>query len=275
MKLLLEHELPGRAHRAALTLLEMMVAVTLLAVIMIGLLAVFNQTQKALHIVSSQTDVFENARGAIQIIGRDLAEATLYDDTNVTAVSIFSFPSPVPGGVLPLPSGTNQILDFTEAFWLTRANDDWRGIGYFVLDDPVLRANNGVGTLYRFTGQVRRDFVPGLLSEFFKTSPTNTHRVSDGVVHFSMQAVFVTNNAVATNFIRASSLEFSTKLPAFVDVELGVLEPDTLKQYQALRDIDLPAAKRFLVNHAGNIHFFRERVPIRNFINPHRAHEVP
>jgi hypothetical protein len=35
------------------------------------------------------------------------------------------------------------------------------------------------------------------------------------------------------------------------------------------------AAQRFLTNQVGRIHFFRERVPIRNFINPYRANEVP
>ena len=30
----------------------------------------------------------------------------------------------------------------------------------------------------------------------------------------------------------------------------------------------------FLRAHSGQIHFFRERVPIRNFVNPHRANEV-
>ena len=36
-----------------------------------------------------------------------------------------------------------------ETFWLTRANDDWQGIGYYVGDDPAVRGNVGVGTLYR------------------------------------------------------------------------------------------------------------------------------
>ena len=252
-----------------------MVSMTLLALIMVGLLTMFNQTQKALHLVNAQTDVFENARGAIQIITRDLAETTVFGGTNV-AIYASSFPSPVPGGVLPLFSGNNQFVDFTEAFWLTRANDEWRGIGYLVLDDSVLRTNYGVGTLYRFTGQVREESAPDLFTEFTsRTSPTNTHRISDGIVHFSMQAVYVTNNNVTTNFGRASSFLFSNVLPAFIDVELGVLEPATLKQFQALSAGDFAAGTNFLARHAGNIHFFRERVPLRNFINPHRAHEVP
>ncbi len=70
-------------RRAALTLLEMMVAVTLLALIMIGLLAMFQQVQKALQVANAQTDVFENARGAIQLITRDLTEMRAFGETNV------------------------------------------------------------------------------------------------------------------------------------------------------------------------------------------------
>src|SRR4051794_13540551 len=84
----------GRRH-SALTLLEMMVAVTLLAVIMIGLLAMFQGVTRALQVAHARTDVFENARGAIQLIARDLTEMTLHPDTNVVGSYAHSFPSPV------------------------------------------------------------------------------------------------------------------------------------------------------------------------------------
>ena len=256
----------------ALTLLEMMVAVTLLAVIMIGLLAMFNQTQKALHIANAQTDVLENARGAIQLISRDLTEMTLYPDTNVFSSFANSWPSPI--DPLPLPAG-NVPVDFSDAFWLTRMNQDWQGVGYFVVDDLVSRTNSGVGTLYRFSGNVREAFVPQLFKAFTRVQPTNTHRVSDGIVHFTLSAVFITNSTSYTNFVRTNTFWRGDVLPAFVDVELGVLEPQTLKQFQALKDLSIPVAKDFLRDHAAQIHFFRQRVPIRNFINPHRENEVP
>jgi hypothetical protein len=263
----------GRSRKSlALTLLEMMVAITLLAVIMIGLLAMFNQTQKALHIANAQTDVFESARGAIQIISRDLTEMTLYPDTNVFSSFANAWPSPIDR--LPLPGGDVPV-DFSDAFWLTRMNDNWQGVGYFVLDDIVNRTNYGVGTLYRFSGNVREPFVPQLFKAFTRVQPTNTHRVSDGIVHFTLEAVFITNSLSWTNFVRTNTFWRGDVLPAFVDVELGVLEPQTLKQFQALKDFDVGTAQRFLTNHAAQIHFFRERVPIRNFINPHRSNEVP
>lgn len=267
----------GSAGHHALTLLEMMVSVTLLAVIMIGLLAMFSHTQKALHVAATQTDVFENARGAIQLVSRDLSEMTAYEETNIAHASFKRYYSPVtPDGTpLVLPSGTNQYLFFNEAFWLARINDDWQGIGYYIADEPT-RGSTGVGTLYRFSALGRRDAMPGQRTEFFQPSPTNSHRVSEGVVHFSLEAVYVSTNTANAEqeFFRASNIDFSEdELPAFVDVEIGVLEPNTVKQFYALTNNPV-AAQNFLRQHEGKIHFFRERVPIRNFINPYRANEV-
>jgi hypothetical protein len=94
-----------------------------------------------------------------------------------------------------------------------------------------------------------------------------------------MWAVYATNTGSAANiildYVRTKDFSFSNDLPAFVDVEVGVLEPTYLKQFQSLSDFDTNAAQNFLVSHAGKVHFFRERVPIRNFINPYRSNEVP
>jgi len=265
------------ARRCALTLLEMMVAITLLAVIMVGLVAMFNQTQKALHVANAQTDIFENMRAAIQMIGRDLTEMAAFDDINVTNAYAFPVPSPIPGGVITVPSSppTDIPLDFDETFWLTRVNDTWQGIGYFV--DGT---NFGVGTLYRYAGAARRELAPSLLNAFLAPFPTNTYRVSDGVVHFTLTAAYpaygdVLGGGLTNYYVPMNRFVFaSNALPAYVDVELGFLEPAMLKQFHSLTD-NVAVAQNFLRTHVGNIHFFRERVPIRNFINPYRSNEVP
>jgi hypothetical protein len=260
------------AGSRALTLLEMMVSVTLLAVIMIGLLAMFSHTQKALHIAATQTDVFENARGAIQLLSRDLSELSAYDDTNVTIASAIFLPHPAGDLTLPGSGGTATALriGFTEAFWLNRVNDEWQGTGYY-----VERGNLGVGTIYRYSETTNQGWATNLIDRFYNDPNIVTHRVSDGIVHFQLTAVYLdvlTTNSV--DFVSDSDFTFSNVLPAFVDIDLGVLEPGTLKQFEALTN-NPAAAQRFLTNQVGRIHFFRERVPIRNFINPYRANEVP
>ena len=51
-------------------------------------------------------------------------------------------------------------------------------------------------------------------------------------------------------------------LPAYVEVEIGVLEPATLAKFRA-RTNDLPAARDYLSKHVGQVHLFRQRIPIR------------
>jgi type II secretory pathway pseudopilin PulG len=255
----------------ALTLLEMMVSVTLLAVIMIGLLAMFSHTQKALHVAATQTDVFENARGAIQLLSRDLSELTAYDDPEVTSASAVLVDNPAGPLTLPGSGGTtlSQPIYFSEAVWLTRLNDQWQGTGYYIEG-----TNFGVGTLYRYSEATNYNWAPNLINRFYNNPNIVTHRVSDGIVHFQLTAVYPVTNLTSTNFNSFSDFTFSNVLPAFVDIDLGVLEPGTLKQFEALTN-NPAAAQRFLTNQVGRIHFFRERVPIRNFINPYRANEVP
>jgi type II secretory pathway pseudopilin PulG len=273
----------GAAGSRGLTLLEIMVSVTLLAVIMIGLLAMFNQTQKALRIVNAQSDVFENSRAAVQMMTRDLMEMTASGQSNVVNVFATNVLSPVPGGNLPVPGPppVNVPVFFGEAFWLTRINDEWRGVGYFVGEAEDARGSKGVGTLYRYYSDAVDRFGLQPLSADFLSTSTNIYRVSDGVVHFLMRAVYPelnTNvNPSRVEYRRSQRFAFRTNdLPAYVDIEFGILEPETLKQYQALTNLtDEVVAQNFLRDHSGNIHFFRERVPIRNFINPYRSNELP
>jgi hypothetical protein len=39
--------------------------------------------------------------------------------------------------------------------------------------------------------------------------------------------------------------------------------------------IDQKVVEHFLTNQLGRIHYFRQRVPIRNFLNTYRSNDVP
>jgi hypothetical protein len=54
----------------------------------------------------------------------------------------------------------------------------------------------------------------------------------------------------------------SNAVPAYVDVELGLLESQILGRYRSIQD---PTAQRqYLTNHAAQVHLFRQRIPVRN-----------
>jgi hypothetical protein len=54
----------------------------------------------------------------------------------------------------------------------------------------------------------------------------------------------------------------SNLLPAYVEIELGVLEQQVLDQLKTFVPRS-PLATNFLASHVGQVHLFRQRVPIR------------
>ncbi len=55
-----------------------------------------------------------------------------------------------------------------------------------------------------------------------------------------------------------------TNLPAFIDIEFGILEPQTLKEFNARTEVDPTRAIAYLVARPGKVHLFRQRIPVRS-----------
>ena len=55
----------------------------------------------------------------------------------------------------------------------------------------------------------------------------------------------------------------SNALPAYVEMEFGMLEPETLAQYYTMLDDANPNAEKFLQKQIAKVHLFRQRIPIR------------
>jgi type II secretory pathway pseudopilin PulG len=53
----------------------------------------------------------------------------------------------------------------------------------------------------------------------------------------------------------------SNALPAYVEIELGVLEPQAWEKVKAMPAVQ--AQRRYLEAHAGQVHLYRKRIPIR------------
>ena len=307
----------------AFTLIEIMITVGLLTFMILGLLAMFNQTQRAFRTSMTQSDVLEAGRATIDLLARELSEMTpsqspdmYFNGVRNRATNFFAEPAPFFVGMQPLLQGlpgmpnnvlrTNTVQRF---FFLTRVNQDWIGNGYEVL--PENPGNPLVGTLYRFsaTNTPRTGFMN--LSRAFQNASrvayqsiwggvpiTNLHRIADGIVHLRVRAyanngfLVITNQFRGTNsYARDRSVALpnvwnytnawntiacadavnpdqsacyfmSNALPAYVDVELGILEPQILQRY---RSIPVPAVQRqYLSNHVAQVHLFHQRVAIPN-----------
>jgi hypothetical protein len=189
----------------------------------------------------------------------------------------------------PAPLRTNLI---EELYFLTKENQTWTGIGYYVSG-----ADGGVGTLYRYASntvfgqnpaQLYTGYNQRLNDAITRNTFTNLNRILDGVVHFKVRAYdpdgqwTTTTNQFATNqfgvvqnaavlppdlanFALGES-EFyrfaSNVVPAFVELELGVLEERAIIRARTITDTQ--SRSNYLAREAGKVHLFRLRVPVRN-----------
>ena len=85
-----------------------------------------------------------------------------------------------------------------------------------------------------------------------------------------MPPVDGTNDATVALFpaFNANSLETSVRfmsnaLPAYVELELGMLEPEALRQFYTMIEDENPNATNFLSRQIAKVHLFRQRIPIR------------
>jgi len=278
MKLTSFHHSPAGSPRpdGAFTVMEMLVSVALLALIMAALFGSFYQVQRAVRVGTAQKDVIEAARSAFLLMAREMQLAA---PSRVNGINNFFAHHETSGFVQTLPDGgtlTNILQDF---YWLTR-NDpsDW---GRWSLDGFFVSTDNDrsglVGSLFRYSISGYSSNLYGFHQSFEEAVQTNANHVMDGVVNLQLR-IFDARGLAYTNTTPNSVSNLSVSLPdsfafagdylpAYVELEMAVLEPDALRQYQA-KSVNPSVAKQFLAERAHNVHLFRQRIPIRNHHEP-------
>ena len=321
---------PSLVTCLAFSLIEIMVTIALLSFIVLGLLAMFNQTQKAFRSSMTQVDVLEAGRAVTDMIARDMESMVAsempdaFGTNGLGCTNFFAELTPLmtqgvlqglPGTVGPGGAGTQDCRKnvFYDVFVLGKQNLDYLGIGYHVHPDD---GSTIVGTLYRFMTNRPKSgyFGPSALglSQEFRLStnppagvptaaPPKLSRIADGVVHFSIRAfdtngfpftyigttpqfgMFRTNGYIqsygfgsgyaimhnsrvtvpyASLADRYNYYFFSNAVPAYLELEVGFLEPHILDRLKGIGNAQ--AQYQYLSNHVANVHLFRRRIPIRN-----------
>jgi hypothetical protein len=320
---------PNCVNLIAFSLIEIMVTIALLSFIVLGLLAMFNQTQKAFRSSMTQVDVLEAGRAVTDMIARDMEQmvASQMPDFNGTngfgCTNFFAELTPMmtqgvlqglPGTVGPGGQECRTNV-FHDVFVMAKQNLDYLGIGYHVQPD---NGSTIVGTLYRFmTNRPKSGLLgpsaAGLSLEFRQAtnppvgapagSAPRMSRIADGVVHFSIRAfdtngfpftyigtspqfgMFRTNGYIQSTGIgsgyaimrnsrvtvpyttlpdRYNYYFFSNAVPAYLELEVGFLEPHLLDRLKGIGNGNPAAQYAYLSNHVANVHLFRRRIPIRN-----------
>jgi hypothetical protein len=273
---------------------EVLVVVSLLSLIVLALMAVFNSTQKAFRTAATQTDVMEGSRSAMGLITTDLRTLTPSGGVSNVAPPLIQCPvnffsaannqagyqplmQNLPGLHSSPPLSRANVLNYF--FILGRENTKWTGIGYAVNADST----SPLYPLYRFYAETNIALSPQTLFDAFYRAVynqqwTNLSHVMDGVVHLTVHAqdpagrwinnsVRAYTNAADIYFLAPVDGEsqlymFSNTVPASVEIELGVIEDNTLARAESQPD----AVRRtqYLNNQVGKVHLFRQRVSIPN-----------
>ena len=214
----------GRSgRRCAFSLVEVLLVVTLLSLIVLVLMTVFNSTQSAFRAGVTQTDVLEGGRVAMDMIVSDLKVMTPSGSFSNSAPSFpaanFFAAANGDNNYQPLIQSltasinneqrTNVVENF---FMVSRQNlnghDCWVGTGYTVIATNA----SPLFPLYRFTtnSPVSTSSPSNLFSAFIlaiqASAYTNTgwSHLIDGVVDLRIQA-FDVNGYQMTNSIQVNS----------------------------------------------------------------------
>jgi len=284
--------------RCAFTLIEVMVVVTLLSLIVLALMTVFNSTQAAFRASATQADVLEGGRAVMDLITGDLkGMSPSLGQTNNPAINFLgtvnfcvtnnnnyqSLNQSLIGVTDPNTQRTNIVESF---FILSSGNQNgaptWYGTGYAVYVSPT-----NLYSLYRFSTNHPMAALNSVSNLFYNdfqnflstlSTPTNDSHLIDGVINLRLHA-FDTNGALIVSSrknITTNSMFFSgefipnevdcsfysSALPASVEIEMAVLEDRTLQRAESLSAGQ--QRDNYLAGQSGKVHVFRQRVSIPN-----------
>jgi prepilin-type N-terminal cleavage/methylation domain-containing protein len=221
----------ARARRRGFSLIEILVVVSLLSLIVLVLMTVFNSTQAAFRAGVTQTDVLEGSRSAMELIVSDLKLMSPSDGPTNYFLSPFGFYDinffaglnnyENPNYSLPLIQnlpGSSQLRTnvLEDIFWLSRQNinghDSWVGTGYTVIATNA----SPLFPLYRFVTNAPASTDPtsllvGFLAAIQNNAFTNTgwSHLIDGVLDFRVQP-FDLNGYAMTNGFQFNAGQYTT-----------------------------------------------------------------
>jgi hypothetical protein len=225
-----------------LTLIEILVAVSLLVVITGGLALMFGQTTKVFQQGTTQADVMEAGRAAFQYVTRDLAEVTANyrsNQVNIEVAAAFSYPynhvpAPEENIILGTVNGVNVSPFFHNVLLVTERRKDLYLTGFW-LSNSVHNAapageTYGFGTLWIFKTNLPAStslYAPDIFNLALKgRNATSTDSkpegrsfpLIDGVVHFRV-IPYDTNGYAFTNNTRNVANNLQAPGKGFVQPE--------------------------------------------------------
>lgn len=160
---------------------------------------------------------------------------------------------------------TNVVQDF---FFLTKTSS-WNGVGYLIgqlstnANDGLLYTNFGVGGLYRVSTNVNDYTLKSLdVLGLYISNKLSSQLVTEGVMHLELRTYDKFGN-----YLNPYTNNFTNGLlPAYVELEVGVLEPKMLAQVRSISDLNVQRnLLQETTNHPSAVHIYRSpRIPVRS-----------
>lgn len=288
MNLSTHHSSQRRAR--AFTLVEILTAVAITTIIVFALVSMFNTSIKALQTANRQTDIWETARSTFGVLKQGIGEVTTGGSTN----RINLFAANGPGFLL-----NGEPFRLQDIYLLSKDNNRWTAnvfmLGRDRKSEPV---DSPVRRLYRYQVTFTNLAPPEIegpvsnsghaystalnqlekyLDDVAANRPTDgtINAMAEGIVHLRLVPYSPDGRTISTNapgrveifddgiippFL--SKLQFSDdELPASVDLEMFVLEPDRIEEFRSQAG---PIARRnYLDKHVNSVQLFRTRIPVR------------
>jgi hypothetical protein len=272
----------------ALTVLEMLVSTACLVFIVVGLTAMFVQVQRAFKAGVKQSTMTDAGHTIIDLVAADLAQASDAQNTNIVNLYWGWAAMNTSSNYQDIPADVYRTNQLQEIYVLVHTNTQWLGTGYAISNF----AGTGAGTLYQYLASTNDPLQPNnfLFSNFFNGvinqsfNPGYFHRVADGVVHLKIRVFDQYGNENGqeqgmdffpgnTNFSYPAPaytnmlgvLVPPAGLPATIQLEVGILEPDAFEQLRALPP-NSQAQRTFLATAGGKIQIYRQNIPVAGAI---------
>ena len=286
---------PSLRRARAFTLVEILTAVAITTIIVFALVSMFNTSIKALQTANRQTDIWEAARSTFGILKNDIGEVTTGGAGDRVNLFAANKPPLIVGGFdfrlqdIFLLSRENNQFNFTGFLVGKDLDSD--------ADDVGVRTLYYYRTTYSAINGVEPDIdqtlrVPPLgvnkavaaLDQYLVdvANGISTNRavsvLAKGIVHLRIVA-YATDGRAFTNsndlskltpplplptdhFIDADTVIFQgDMLPASLDLEMFVLEPDRIAEYKSQGGAI--ARRNYLDKHVNSVQLFRTRIPVR------------
>lgn len=145
-------------------------------------------------------------------------------------------------------------------------------INNFITDPPALPASfsrvvDGVVDFRIRTYDRNGLLIPTVSTPLYGGFVSNAANLTTGVANFDPAAPFTSTNIYYSREYTGDYLYgfYTNAIPAYVEIELGILESPTLAQLQALTNSAGTLGSpywQYLTNHTGQVHIFRQRVTI-------------